>query len=96
MSVHHAGVRWAREERPFTYETYGRDHQVVFAGGVALPASSAVEYRGDGARPNPEELLVAAVLVPADRLWPSPRGLHRPPRAPTRAARYASRARCAA
>jgi organic hydroperoxide reductase OsmC/OhrA len=54
-------VRWARGGEPFTYEGYPRRHRWTFAGGVALDASSAPEYLGDPALPNPEEALVAAL-----------------------------------
>ena len=61
MSEHHASVTWARGERGFSYEEYGRDHTVAFGTGSAMAASAAVEYRGSPTLPNPEELLVAAL-----------------------------------
>ncbi len=61
MSQHHARIDWSRDGTPFTYETYPRAHTIAFGGGATLRASAAVEYRGDGALPNPEELLVAAL-----------------------------------
>lgn len=61
MSEHHASIAWARGERPFTYEEYGRDHTVAFGTGSSMTASAATEYRGNPVLPNPEELLVAAL-----------------------------------
>lgn len=61
MSLHHASVAWKRTTPDFAYDTYGRDHVVTFAGGARLEASAAPEYRGDQAKPNPEEQLVAAL-----------------------------------
>lgn len=61
MSEHHASITWARGERPFSYEEYGRDHSMTFGTGSSISASAATEYRGNPALPNPEELLVAAL-----------------------------------
>jgi organic hydroperoxide reductase OsmC/OhrA len=61
MSEHRAAVRWARGAEPFSYETYPRRHRWTFAGGASLDASSAPEYLGDAALPNPEEALVMAL-----------------------------------
>ena len=41
------------------YDEYSRDHELVLTGG-ALRASSDAAFGGDPARPNPEQLLVAA------------------------------------
>jgi organic hydroperoxide reductase OsmC/OhrA len=61
MSEHRAQIRWAKGGEAFTYETYPRRHRWKFGGGVELDASSAPEYLGDAALPNPEEALVAAI-----------------------------------
>jgi len=61
MSEHHATTRWTRGEKPFGYETYPRTHRWIFGGGAELDASSAPEYFGDAALPNPEEALVMAL-----------------------------------
>jgi organic hydroperoxide reductase OsmC/OhrA len=61
MSEHRATTTWTRGERTFTYEEYDRGHRIVFGGGAALAASAAHEFRGDAARPNPEEELVGAL-----------------------------------
>lgn len=52
---------WARGDAPFTYEGYGRDHEVSLASGMRLTASAAPTFRGSPDKPNPEELLVAAL-----------------------------------
>jgi organic hydroperoxide reductase OsmC/OhrA len=45
-----------------TYAGYSREHTVQFEGKeVALQASADPLFRGDGALPNPEDLLVAAL-----------------------------------
>jgi organic hydroperoxide reductase OsmC/OhrA len=61
MSEHRARIQWARSGKAFTYETYPRQHRWRFGGGAELDASSAPEYLGDAALPNPEEALVAAI-----------------------------------
>src|SRR5262245_11490779 len=61
MSEHRASVRWARGDAPFTYESYPRRHRWTFGGGASLDGSSAPEYLGDAALPNPEEALVMAL-----------------------------------
>ena len=61
MSEHRTQIRWAREQAPFTYETYDRTHRWRFGGGAELDASAAPEYRGRAELPNPEEALVAAL-----------------------------------
>jgi organic hydroperoxide reductase OsmC/OhrA len=61
MSEHRAKIQWARTGEPFTYEKYPRRHRWTFGGGAALDASSAPEYLGDAALPNPEEALVMAL-----------------------------------
>jgi organic hydroperoxide reductase OsmC/OhrA len=50
------------------YRDYARDHEVVAAGKPVLPGSSDPSFRGDPARYNPEELLVAA-LSQCHMLW---------------------------
>lgn len=61
MSEHHASIAWSRDGKPWTYEQYGRDHQVTYGTGSSMTASAAKEYRGSPTLPNPEELLVAAL-----------------------------------
>ena len=42
-----------------SYESYNRQHEVV-VGGTTVTLSAAAAFRGDDARPNPEQLVVAA------------------------------------
>jgi organic hydroperoxide reductase OsmC/OhrA len=44
-----------------TYRSYERQHEIQAAGKPAIAASSDPAFRGDAARWNPEELLVAAL-----------------------------------
>src|SRR5690348_16487079 len=50
------------------YRAYGRDHILSVAGKPDLPASSDPSFRGNPARYNPEELLVAS-LSSCHMLW---------------------------
>jgi len=50
------------------YKAYGRDHEVRVAGKPPIPASSDPGFRGDAARYNPEDLLVAS-LSGCHMLW---------------------------
>lgn len=61
MSEHGITLEWSRDGHPFAHETFSRAHQVRFAGGQTVHASSAPEFHGDAALTNPEELLVSAI-----------------------------------
>jgi organic hydroperoxide reductase OsmC/OhrA len=61
MSEFSARVSWSRNDVPFTYETYDRNHDWVTGSGVPIPASAAPDYRGAADRVNPEEAFVAAL-----------------------------------
>ena len=54
---------WTGAEKGPTedYATYSREHRVEPAGKAALQLSSAPAFRGDPARLNPEDLLVASL-----------------------------------
>lgn len=54
-------VSWKRGQRPFSAKSYDRTHDVNFAGGVAISASSAPEFLGKAELPNPEELFTASI-----------------------------------
>jgi organic hydroperoxide reductase OsmC/OhrA len=56
-----ARLSWKRQTADFAYDSYNRSHVVSFGGGQALPMSAAPEFKGEAARANPEELLVAAL-----------------------------------
>ncbi len=51
-----------------TYRSYRRDHVITVAGKPPIPASSDPSFRGDPARHNPEQLLVAS-LSSCHLLW---------------------------
>lgn len=67
MATHHhhyeVALQWTGNRGTGTsaYTAYGRDHVVFAAGKPDLPGSSDAAFRGDPARWNPEELLVAAL-----------------------------------
>lgn len=51
-----------------SYASYRRDHEINAPGKPAIPGSSDPAFRGDRARYNPEELLVAS-LSSCHMLW---------------------------
>jgi organic hydroperoxide reductase OsmC/OhrA len=51
-----------------SYTAYGRDHEIQGPGKPPIPGSSDPSFRGDAARWNPEELLVAS-LSTCHQLW---------------------------
>lgn len=61
MSEHAIGLEWKRESEQFTYDTYNRDHFVMFQGGHRVPLSAAPAFRGNPALVSPEEALVGAL-----------------------------------
>lgn len=68
--VYETTVTWTgnRGQGTSSYTSYDRDHIVRGAGKSELPMSSDPAFRGDPARYNPEELLVAA-LSSCHMLW---------------------------
>lgn len=50
------------------YRAYSRDHDILVAGKPPIPGSSDPAFRGDPARWNPEEMLVAS-LSACHQLW---------------------------
>lgn len=62
MSGHRIRLDWKSGDAPFTYESYSRNHEILFKEGAgALTVSAAAAYRGDGTKADPEDLLVAAL-----------------------------------
>ena len=63
-------VTWTGDQGTGTssYRAYRRDHTVEADGRPAIPGSSDPQFRGDAARWNPEQLLVAA-LSQCHLLW---------------------------
>lgn len=61
MSEHVADISWTRGEHEFTYQTYNRDHEWRFDGGVTVPGSANPAYLGSPDGVDPEEAFVAAL-----------------------------------
>ena len=62
MSEHRIQLNWNDGGKPFTYESYPREHEIVFKDGQdRMTASSSPTYRGDGIHGDPEDMLVAAL-----------------------------------
>jgi organic hydroperoxide reductase OsmC/OhrA len=61
MGTFKTQLTWRRTTPDFRYESYDRNHTVVTGSGREIPCSAAPEFKGDGARANPEEFLVAAL-----------------------------------
>ena len=63
-------LRWTGQRGVGTtgYRDYGREHQIGAPGKADIAASSDPAFRGDPARWNPEELLVAS-LSSCHQLW---------------------------
>ena len=63
-------IRWTGNTGQGTssYRTYGRAHEIHVQGKPPIPGSSDPAFRGDPARYNPEEMLVAA-LSSCHMLW---------------------------
>ena len=51
-----------------SYRDYGRDHEISAPGKATIAGSSDPGFRGDAARWNPEELLVASISA-CHKLW---------------------------
>ena len=62
MAEHRIRLTWNDGGRPFTYESYPREHQIAFKEGQdSITASASPAYRGDGSHGDPEDMLVAAL-----------------------------------
>ncbi len=63
-------VRWRgnRGSGTSSYAAYARDHEIAAKGKSGIAGSSDPQFRGDGARWSPEELLVAS-LCACHQLW---------------------------
>lgn len=63
-------VEWTgnRGSGTSSYRGYARSHEIAAAGKPAIAGSSDPKFRGDAARWNPEELLVAS-LSACHQLW---------------------------
>lgn len=62
MAEHRIRLTWTDGGKPFTYESYPREHEITFKDGQdRLTASASPAYRGDGKHADPEDMLVAAL-----------------------------------
>jgi organic hydroperoxide reductase OsmC/OhrA len=61
MSEHGATIDWRRETPSFEYQSYNRDHDWSFDGGVTVRASANLAYLGHASCVDPEEAFVAAL-----------------------------------
>ena len=70
LHSYQASVTWtgAGDTGTSSYTAYSRDHEISFDGKPPLQGSADPAFRGDPARYNPEELLVAA-LAQCHMLW---------------------------
>ncbi len=68
--VYPVTVTWTGNQGSGTsgYTAYGRDHSITVPGKPPIAGSSDPAFRGNGARWNPEELLVAS-LSACHQLW---------------------------
>jgi organic hydroperoxide reductase OsmC/OhrA len=56
-----SNIQWKRNTPTFEVKTYDRTHDVSFAGGISVAASSAPEFLGNAKLVNPEELFTASI-----------------------------------
>jgi len=61
MSEHQVKVEWKRETPDFAYQSYNRDHDWTFDGGITVRASAAPAYLGSERCVDPEEAFVASL-----------------------------------
>jgi organic hydroperoxide reductase OsmC/OhrA len=61
MAEHHIALNWSRGDAPFTYDAYPRNHTIAFKNGAPVTFSAAPAYRGDAAKGDPEDMLVASL-----------------------------------
>jgi organic hydroperoxide reductase OsmC/OhrA len=61
MSIHQTTIDWLRAPNPVDAQTYSRNHQAQLNGGQTVNVSASVEYKGDPACTDPEQLLLSAL-----------------------------------
>jgi organic hydroperoxide reductase OsmC/OhrA len=61
MSDHRVKVKWVRDTDDFAFESYNRDHALIFEGGIEIKASAAPGFQGNPNCVDPEEALVGAL-----------------------------------
>jgi len=61
MSEHKITLHWKKGDAPFTYDAYPRNHRIIVKNDEAVTFSAAAAYKGDSAKGDPEDMLVAAL-----------------------------------
>ncbi len=61
MAEHKIALSWSCGDAPFTYDTYPRNHSIAFKNGTPVIFSASPAYKGDAAKGDPEDMLVAAL-----------------------------------
>lgn len=61
MSQHHAAIQWHRAPHALEGNTYSRNHVAALNGQQSVNVSASVEFKGDAACADPEQMLVSAV-----------------------------------
>lgn len=61
MSQHSINLTWSRDNAPFAYKEFPREHQLDFGNGHAIPCTAAAEYLGNPELPDPEQTFVASL-----------------------------------
>ena len=61
MSQHHTRIDWQRTPHAAEATTYSRNHVATLNGDQTVAVSAAVEYKGDPACADPEQLLLTAL-----------------------------------
>ena len=61
MAEHKIALKWFKGDVPFTYDAYPRNHTITFKEGAPVTFSAAPAYKGDPAKGDPEDMLVAAL-----------------------------------
>lgn len=61
MSEHKAQVIWGRKTESFDYDSYNREHLLIFNENVKVRASAAAGFKGDVGCVDPEQGLTGAL-----------------------------------
>ena len=61
MAEHKIALKWFKGDVPFTYDAYPRNHTITFKDGAPVTFSAAPAYKGDPAKGDPEDMLVASL-----------------------------------
>jgi organic hydroperoxide reductase OsmC/OhrA len=61
LPEHRIALNWERGDAPFTYDAYPRNHAITFKNGVPEIFSASPAYKGDAAKGDPEDMLVASL-----------------------------------